>query len=100
MSYTAIPIRLLFAIFAIYITLNGIIKFILFKLIKDKVSKRFPVLCGALFLIIYGLALLLGRYVDANAMMIFIGGYGLLLGINYIIDGIFTAIPQQHKKTV
>ena len=101
LSYTAIPIRLLFAIFAIYITLNGIIKFISYlNYKKDKVSKRFPVLCGALFLIIYGLALLLGRYADANAMMIFIGGCGLLLGINYIIDGIFTAIPQQHKDSL
>lgn len=101
LSYTAIPIRLLFAIFAIYVTLNGIIKFISYlNYKKDKVSKRFPVLCGALFLIIYGLALLLGRYADANAMMIFIGGYGLLLGINYIIDGIFTAIPQQHKDSL
>ena len=41
LSYTAIPIRLLFAIFAIYITLNGIIKFISYlNYKKDKVSKR------------------------------------------------------------
>lgn len=64
--YTTIPIRLLFAIFALYITLNGIIKFISYlNYKKDKVDRRFPVLCGAVFLIIYGLALLLGRFVDA-----------------------------------
>lgn len=99
--YTTIPIRLLFAIFAIYITLNGVIKFISYlNYKKDKVDRRFPVLCGATIMMLYGLALLLGRYVDANAMMIFIGGYGLFLGINYIIDGVFTAVPQQHKDSL
>lgn len=99
--YTTIPIRLLFAIFAIYITLNGVIKFISYlNYKKDKVDRRFPVLCGAMIMMLYGLALLLGRYVDANAMMIFIGGYGLFLGINYIIDGVFTAVPQQHKDSL
>ena len=71
--YTTIPIRLLFAIFALYITLNGVVKFITYLNYKrDKVDRRFPVLCGAIFLIIYGLALFLGRYVDVNVMMIFI----------------------------
>ncbi|WRK53468.1 hypothetical protein SD457_26220 [Coprobacillaceae bacterium CR2/5/TPMF4] len=60
-------------------------------------SYRFPVLCGALLLIIYGLALLIGQYANVRNMMIFIGAYGLLLGINYIIDGIFIAIPQQKR---
>lgn len=101
LAYTAIPIRLLFVIFAVYITINGLIKFISYlNYKKDKVSKRFPVLCGALFLILYGLGLLLGKYVGANDMMIFIGIYGLLLGINYIIDGVFTAVPQQHKDSL
>lgn len=99
--YTTIPIRLLFAVFALYITLNGIIKFISYlNYKKDKVDRRFPVLCGAVFSIIYGLALLLGRYVDANAMMIFIGVYGLFLGVNYIIDGVFIVVPQQHKDSL
>ena len=99
--YTTIPIRLLFAIFALYITLNGVVKFITYlNYKKDKVDRRFPVLCGAIFLIIYGLALFLGRYVDANVMMIFIGVYGLFLGINYVIDGVFTVVPQQHKDSL
>ena len=99
--YTTIPIRLLFAIFALYITLNGVVKFITYLNYKrDKVDRRFPVLCGAIFLIIYGLALFLGRYVDVNVMMIFIGVYGLFLGINYVIDGVFTVVPQQHKDSL
>lgn len=99
--YTAIPIRLILIIFAFYITVNGIIKFISYlNYKKDKVSRRFPVLCGAMFLIFYGLGLLLGEYVDANEMMILIGIYGLLLGINYIIDGVFIAIPQQSKDSL
>lgn len=101
LTYTDIPIRLLFMIFALYITINGIIKFISYlNYKKDKVSKRFRVLCGAVFLILYGLALLLGRYVSANAMMIFTGCYGLLLGINYIVDGVFIVVPQQHKDNL
>lgn len=99
--YTDIPIRLVLVIFALYITLNGVIKFISYlNYKKDKVSRRFPVLCGALFLMIYGLALLAGRYAEVNGMMIFIGMYGLLLGVNYLIDGIFTAIPQRHKDSL
>lgn len=101
LAYTAIPIRLLFVIFALYITINGIIKFISYlNYKKDHVSKRFRVLCGAMFLILYGLSLLLGQYVDANAMMSFVGIYGLLLGINYVIDGVFTAVPQRHKDSL
>lgn len=100
-TYTSIPIRLLFVIFALYITLNGVVKFISYlNYKKDEVSKRFPLLCGSLLLINYGLALLLGTYVNASVMMVFVGIYGLLLGINYIIDGVFIIIPQQHKDSL
>lgn len=100
-GYTAIPIRLVLIIFAFYITCNGIITLISYlNYKKDRVSYRFPVLCGALLLIIYGLALLIGQYANVRNMMIFIGAYGLLLGINYIIDGIFIAIPQQKKDSL
>lgn len=99
--YTDIPIRLLLTIFALYITINGIIKFISYLTYKkDKVSKRFPVLCGALFLIDFGISMLLGPYTDANIMMIIIGIYGFLLGINYFIDGVFIVIPQKHKDSL
>lgn len=100
-TYVAIPIRLLFVVFAIYISLNGIIKFISYlNYKKDMVSRRFPVLCGAVFLFFYGIALLLGKYVDVNTMMIFVGSYGILLGVNYIVDGVFIVISQQHKDSL
>lgn len=100
-GYTAIPMRLVLIIFSLYITFNGIITLISYlNYKKDRVSYRFPVLCGALLLIIYGLALLIGQYANARNMMIFIGVYGLLLGINYVVDGIFVVIPQQKKDSL
>lgn len=99
--YTAIPMRLVLIIFAFYLTFNGIVSLISYlNYKKDRVSYRLPVLGGALLIIIYGLALLAGQYANIKNMMIFIGGYGLLLGINYVIDGIFVAIPQQKKDTL
>lgn len=100
-GYTAIPMRLVLIIFSLYITFNGIITLISYlNYKKDRVSYRFPVLCGALLLIIYGIALLVGRYANTRNMMIFIGAYGLLLGINYVVDGIFVVIPQQKKDSL
>lgn len=100
-SYTAIPIRLLFVIFSLYITLNGVVKFIAYlNYKKDQVSKRFRVLCVAIFMVLYGLALLLGRYANTSTMMIIVGCYGLLLGVNYIMDGISIVIPKQHKDSL
>lgn len=100
-GYTAIPMRLVLIIFSLYITFNGIITLISYlNYKKDRVSYRFPVLCGALLLIIYGIALLVGQYANTRNMMIFIGAYGLLLGINYVVDGIFVVIPQQKKDNL
>ena len=96
-----IPIRLLLIIFALYITLNGIIKFICYlNYKKDRVSYRLHVLVGSLFLIINGLALLGGNYMTYQNIMFFISGYGILLGVNYIIDAIFIIIPQQQRDSL
>lgn len=99
--YPSIPISFATVFFALYLTLMGIIKLIsYFNYRKDKVKKRIYVLIGALFLIFNGFTLIFKDYFNIDMMIVFIGFYGLLLGLSYIGDGIFTVIPEKKKEGI
>lgn len=99
--YPSIPVGFATVFFALYLTLMGIIKLIsYFNYRKDKVKKRIYVLIGSLFLIFNGFALVFKDYFDINMMIVLIGLYGLLLGLSYIGDGIFTVIPEKKKEGI
>ena len=99
--YPSIPISFATVFFALYLTLMGIIKLIsYFNYRKDKVKKRTYVLIGALFLIFNGFTLIFKDYFNIDMMIVFIGFYGLLLGLSYIGDGIFTVIPEKKKEGI
>lgn len=99
--YPAIPLAFTTIIFALYLTLTGLIKFISYlNYRKDKVKGRIYVLAGAIILCVNGFALAFKDYFDIDIVMILIGIYGVLLGVTYIFDGIFTVIPPRKKESL
>lgn len=98
LGYPVIPLKFMILFFSLYLTLNGIIKFLTYmNYRKDKVKGRNYVLLGAVFLCLNGLSFFVGNYIAVDIIIIIIGIYGLLLGLTYIIDGIFAVIPAKKK---
>lgn len=101
LCFPVIPFTFTTIIFSLYLTLNGVIKFISYlNYRKDKVKGRTYVLIGAVILCFNGWALLSKDYIDLDIVMIFIGIYGVLLGLTYIFDGIFTVLPTKRKENI
>ena len=99
--YPSIPLAFTTIIFALYLTLTGFIKFISYlNYRKDKVRGRIYVLVGAIVLCVDGFALAFKDYFDIDMMLIVIGIYGILLGLTYIFDGIYTVIPPRKKESL
>ena len=99
--YPSIPVGFATVVFALYMTLMGVIKLIsYFNYRRDKVKRRFFVLIGALLLIGNGFTLVFKDYFDIDIVIVFIGFYGLLLGLSYIADGIYTVIPSKKKESL
>lgn len=99
--YPSIPVVFTTVIFALYLTLTGIIKLIsYFNYRKDQVRGRLYVLITAIFCIINGFALVFKDYINIDIVLVIIGLYGILLGITYIFDGIYTVIPSKKKDSL
>lgn len=99
--YPSIPLTFITIIFALYLTLTGFIKFISYlNYRKDKVKGRIYVLAGAIALCVDGFALVFKDYFDIDIVMVLIGIYGILLGMTYFFDGIFTIVPPRKKENL
>lgn len=101
LCFPIIPLTFTTIIFSLYLTLNGVVKFISYlNYRKDKVRGRNYVLIGSVILCFNGFALLSKDYINLDIVMIFIGIYGVLLGVTYIVDGIFTVLPAKRKENI
>jgi len=99
--YPSIPLAFTTIIFSLYLTLTGLIKFISYlNYRKDKVRGRIYALVGAVILCIDGLALIFKDYFNIDVVMVLIGIYGVLLGLTYFFDGIYTVIPAKKKESI
>lgn len=99
--YPSIPLAFTTIIFSLYLTLTGLIKFISYlNYRKDKVRGRIYALVGAAILCIDGLALIFKDYFNIDVVMVLIGIYGVLLGLTYFFDGIYTVIPAKKKESI
>lgn len=98
--YTDIPMYLATMIFALYVSINGIVRFFMYLNYKrDRVAGRVIVLLVSLFLIFNGIATFIAPSVNIDIVARIIGLYACLLGIMYFKDGIFMVLPR-HKKNI
>lgn len=96
--YTNIPLYIATMLFALYISLNGIVRLLIYSNYRrDKVGGRFSVLLLALFLVINGIAIFISPSLNTDLLARIIGIYACLMGVMYMKDGIFMVIPR--KKT-
>lgn len=96
--FPVIPLKFMLFVFSVYLTVNAAVKFLTYmNYRKDKVKGRSYVLLAAVFLMINGLSFLVSDYMTLNIVIIIIGFYALLLGITYILDGIFAVLPAKKK---
>lgn len=101
MFFSFIPLAFITIVFSLYLTLNGLIKFISYlNYRKDKVKGRSIVLIGAILLCFNGIIFLYKDDINLDIMMILIGIYGVLLGVTYIGDGVLTVLPAKRKDDI
>lgn len=96
--FSDIPAYVLTIIFALYLSINGIVRFISYlNYKKDKVPERIYLLIFSIFLIFNGISILLSPIINSDFTIILIAIYGFLLGTMYIRDGIMVVIPRKKK---
>lgn len=96
-----IPISILPIIFGLYLLLNAMIKFASYGiLLKTKANGRITHLMTALLYTIIAMPIIFSPIKNLNVVLIIIGIYILLLGINYIWDFITFLIPKKVKNKV
>lgn len=97
--FPKIPMSILPIIFAIYLICNGIVKLIS-HLILFYSKERGAVREFFLFLLYigFGIPLLIFPLKNINFLLLVIGIYFLLLGLNFIIDFITDIIPKKYKN--
>lgn len=94
-----IPISILPIIFGLYLLLNAIIKFINYGiLLKTKANGRLSQLGLALLYTVIAIPIIFSPIKNLNIVLIIIGIYIILLGINYIFDFITFLIPKKIKN--
>lgn len=94
-----IPLSILPIIFGIYLLLNSIIKFISgYILVRTKANgKLTEFFTGCIYLII-SIPIIFSPLQNLNIVLIVIGIYIILLGLNYIIDFINFIIPKKIRN--
>lgn len=96
-----IPISILPIIFSLYLLLNAIIKFISYGiLLKTKANGRLSQLGLALLYMVIAIPIIFSPIKNLNIVLVIIGVYTLLLGINYIWDFITFLIPKRVKNKI
>ncbi|MEG2276182.1 MAG: DUF308 domain-containing protein [Clostridia bacterium] len=94
-----IPVAILPIIFAAYVLLSGIIKFINFVLMIGTGAKGiFKELAVSSIFLVFGLTCLTSPIINLSNILIFIGGYLMLVGINDITDYFNERMPKKYRK--
>lgn len=94
-----IPISILPIIFGLYLLLNAIIKFISYGIfLKTKANGRLSQLGLALLYTIVAIPIIFSPIKNLNIVLMIIGIYIILLGVNYIWDFITFLIPKKVKN--
>lgn len=96
--YTNIPVFLFVIIFAIYITLHGLVH--LYTYLhhrKNKISGRLIALLSSIVLLVNGIIVLVSPSVNGDQVIQIIAIYSILLGIRYINDAILMFVPEKQK---
>ena len=97
----ALPMMIVSIAFSFYFIILGIIYFISYlNYRRNRVKRRLFICLLAIFFIYGGIVLIDKQYFDAQLAMFLIGGYAFLLGVNYLLDGIFTVIPTSKKDSL
>lgn len=96
--YTNIPVFLFVIIFAIYITMHGIVHLYTYlHRRKNKISGRLIALLSAIVLLVNGVVVLLSPSVSGDQVIQIIAIYSILLGIRYINDAVLMFVPEKQK---
>lgn len=99
--YTNIPLYIATMLFALYISLNGIVRLLIYtNYRRDKVGGRLAILLVAIFLILNGYAIFIAPSLNTDLLARIIGVYACLMGIMYMKDGVFMVIPRNKKDVL
>lgn len=96
-----IPISILPIIFGIYLLINAIIKLINASILwKNKANGRLVETITFLIYFTVSISIIFAPIKNLSIVLLIIGIYILLLGVNYIIDFISFIIPRKVKKKI
>ena len=98
-SFKGIPLSFLPIIFAIYMIINGIIKLISYiLLLKTKSNGKLLNIFLSIIYLLIGIPLLFSPLKNISTMLIILGIYSILLGINFLLNFININIPLNIKS--
>lgn len=96
-----IPISILPIVFGLYLLLNAIIKFISYSILfKNKANGRLTELSLGIIYTVLAIPIIFAPIKNLNNVLVIIGIYIILLGINYIADFISFLIPKRVKNKI
>jgi len=96
-----IPLSILPILFGSYLLLNSIIKFInYYILLKGNANGKLTEFTLGLFYFIISISIIFSPLKYLSAVLVIIGVYTILLGINYIADFITFIIPKKIKNKI
>lgn len=99
--FKEIPLSVMPIIFAIYMLLNGIIKLMTYLILfSSRANGRLFQLFLAIVYFIISIPVLFSPIEKVGTMLIFLGSYTILLGINYFIDFLAVIVPSRVKKSI
>ena len=96
-----IPLSILPIIFGFYLLINAIIKFINYYILyRNKANGRLTELILGIFYFVIAIPIIIFPLKNLNIVLVIIGIYLILLGINYIFDFISFLIPKRIKNKI
>ncbi len=97
----AIPLSVLPILFGIYFLMNGIIKFIIYFIMrKERANGRIKELLAGIFYIGFGIPFLCSPLKNLSYLLVFLGIYIILLGITYLFDFVSAVLPRRVKRKI
>lgn len=94
-----IPLSFFPFIFALYMLLNGVIRIITyFLLLNSKTDSRIIYLLSSIIYFIIGIPLLFNPLNNISKMLIIVGCYTFLLGLNFFVNFLSIIIPLKIKN--
>lgn len=100
-SFPSIPLSFLPIFCAIYFIINGIIKFILYFIMrKERANGRIKELVAGIIYIGCGIPFLFSPLKNLSYLLVFLGIYIILLGCTYFFDFIGSILPLRMKRKI